>query len=80
MDLKAKTLIGVWAGWATIVLFGLSFWPFAGFLPPLAPTLSAAEVSAYYRAHTTGIRLGMVLMMFAGSLNCVFVGALAKFK
>jgi hypothetical protein len=33
--------IGAWSGFVTIVMFGLSFWPFAGFVPPLAPSLTA---------------------------------------
>lgn len=74
---KRSQLIGTWAGPITIILFGLSFWPFAGFLPPLPPTMTAAEVSAYYQEHTTGIRFGMILMMFAGCINCVFVGAIS---
>jgi hypothetical protein len=74
---KKSQLIGTWAGPLTIVLFGLSFWPFAGFLPPLSPTMPVADISAYYQEHATGIRFGMLLMMFAGSLNCVFVGAIS---
>ena len=74
---KTAQLIGTWAGPITIILFALSFWPFAGFLPPLSPTMTAAEVSAYYQQHTAGIRFGMVLMMFAGTLNCVFVAAIS---
>ena len=74
---KNAQLIGTWAGPITIVLFFLSFWPFAGFLPPLPATLTAAEVSAYYQQHTTGIRFGMVLMMFAGTINCIFVGVIS---
>lgn len=74
---KNAQLLATWTGPVTIVLFGLSFWPFAGFLPPLPATLTAGEVSAYYQQHANGIRLGMILMMFAGSLNCVFVAAIS---
>lgn len=74
---KNAQLLGTWAGPLTIILFGLSFWPFAGFLPPLPATMTAAEVAAYYQEHANGIRFGMILMMFAGSINGVFVGAIS---
>lgn len=74
---KNSQMLATWAGPITFILFGLSFWPFAGFLPPLPATLTAAEVTAYYSQHTNGIRFGMMLMMFAGTLNCVFVGAIS---
>lgn len=61
---KNSLLIGTWAGPITLVLFGLSFWPFAGFLPPLPATMTATEVSAYYQQHTTGIRRVMFFMMW----------------
>jgi hypothetical protein len=70
-------LIANWAGIGTIVLFGLSFWPFSDFLPPPSPSLTATQLAAFYQLHAPGIRFGMVLMMFAASLNCVFVAVIA---
>lgn len=76
MDTKSQ-LMGTWIGLASIILFGLAFWPFAGFLPPLSPSLSAAEVTTIFQNNPGGIRFGMMLMLFAGSLNCVFVAVVA---
>jgi hypothetical protein len=35
----------------------------AGFIPPLAPSASAAQIAAHYQSHATGIRLGAGLML-----------------
>jgi hypothetical protein len=74
---KESQLIGTWIGLATIVLFGMAFYPFAGFIPPLSPTLTSNQVAAYYQLHTNGIRLGMVFMEIAASTMCVFVAVVA---
>ena len=73
---QSSQMLGTWAGIATLITFGLSF-VVPGFLPPLAPSMSAAEAAAYFQQHTTGIRFGMILMMFAGSLFFFFVGVIA---
>ena len=72
----SSQMLGGWAGVATIVIFGLSF-IVPGFLPPLAPAMTAAEAAAYFQEHATSIRSGMILMMFAGSFNFFFVAAIA---
>lgn len=74
---KRNQLVGTWIGLASIILFGLAFWPWAGFLPPLSPSLTAAEVTEIFQSNTNGIRFGMILMMFAGSTNAVFVAVVA---
>jgi hypothetical protein len=45
------------------VVILLPAWYSMGFLPPVPPSLSAAEVAALYEEHRTGIRLGATLTM-----------------
>ena len=66
-----------WSGIAFTVLIGLGFAVLAGFLPPPAPSDTAAQTAQLFIEHKNGIRFGMILMMFAGSINCIFVGAIS---
>ena len=54
------------AGWV------VSFVLLARFIPPPSPGKSAAQVVAMFRAHTTAIRLGLVISMFACALLVPF--------
>jgi hypothetical protein len=66
-----------WAGLiATFVLF-LALWTLMDFLPPLAPSLDAAELAAIYRTNGTGIITGGILLMLAVSIYMPFFSALA---
>lgn len=56
-----------------VVLFGGII--AASMFPPFSPDSTAAETAAWYQEHTTGIRFGMVLMMF-GALMTAPWGAL----
>ncbi len=76
MNIKSQ-LIASWMGPVALALFGLSFWPFAGFIPLMSPALSAAEVAEYFQQHTNGIRFGMVLMNLAGAAFCVLIAGIA---
>jgi hypothetical protein len=49
----------------------------AGFLPPLAPALSATEVAAHYRDHTTGIRLGAGLIFLSSMFYAWFTAVIS---
>jgi hypothetical protein len=49
----------------------------AGFLPPLAPGLLAAEVAAYYQAHTTGIRIGAALIFLSSMFYVWFTAVIS---
>jgi hypothetical protein len=76
MNIKSQ-LAGTWVGLVFLIVFGLSLYPFAGFLPPSSPTLTQEQVAALFRENPNGIRFGMMLMMFAGCLMCVFVGVVS---
>lgn len=61
---------------ATFVMF-LAMWALMGFLPPLKPSLTAAELAAVYRSNGTGILVGGILLMLAASIYMPFFAALA---
>ncbi|MDO0929014.1 hypothetical protein QQY24_27740 [Streptomyces sp. TG1A-8] len=64
-----------------VILFGAGLYVAAGFIPPPSPSMSPAQVAAMYRDHTTGIRIGMVLAMYAAVLAVPWAAAVAtQFK
>lgn len=67
MNIRLQMLC-VWTGPAMIVGWLASFWPLGGFIPPPNPELTPNEVVARYLAHTTEIRLALVLSMLASAL------------
>lgn len=64
-------------GPAFAVLFTIGWWFIAGFVPPHAPLMSAAEVATAYSENTGGIRFGMLLAMFSASLTIPFAAVIA---
>jgi hypothetical protein len=49
----------------------------AGFLPPLSPGMSAAQVAAHYQAHTAGIRLGAGLIFLSSMFYIWFTAVIS---
>ncbi|WAJ43314.1 hypothetical protein OK015_19120 [Mycobacterium sp. Aquia_216] len=49
----------------------------AGFLPPLSPGMSAAQIAAHYRAHTSGIRLGAGLIFLSSMFYVWFTAVIS---
>jgi hypothetical protein len=49
----------------------------AGFLPPLSPSMSAAQVAAHYQAHTAGIRFGAGLIFLSSMFYVWFTAVIA---
>jgi len=69
---KRVQLWCVWAGPVFLVAYAIAFWGIAGFIPPPAPSSSAAHIAARYAEHRTGIRVGMLLGMIASFLIVPF--------
>lgn len=61
-------MAAIWSWPVCIVGAGLAFALGAGFIPPPSPAWSAPEVAAYFDAHRTGIRVGVLVAMFATAL------------
>lgn len=69
--------ICLWSGPLFVVIFFIGFWPVAGFMPPTAPMMSAADIAAFYQANTQMIRLGHVIIIGASGLMMPFVALIA---
>lgn len=65
-----------WSGVICVVLFFGAF-ALAGFIPPLSPSLPAEQVAAHYRDNTTGIRIGMDLMLLSGAFYAMFTAVMS---
>ena len=72
---KRTQLISIHSCWVFFVLFGLGWCVLAGFLPPPAPHDTALQVARQFRGNTTGIRVGMVIAIFAGAFLLPWGGA-----
>ena len=69
------------ATWSFAVYCGLGLLGFAvlaGFWPPPAEYLSAADIAAYFRDHDTAIRIGMVMMAAGAPFYLVWSAVLSK--
>ncbi|MDB5968368.1 MAG: hypothetical protein JWQ90_818 [Hydrocarboniphaga sp.] len=60
-----------------IVLFLIGWVGFAGFVPPRSPMEGADDIAQFYRANLLGIRIGMVLSIFASALLLPWGGAVS---
>lgn len=70
-------LIAAWAGPLFMVVLGIGFGLFAGYIPPTPPSDSAQEVADFYRDNTQLLRTGIVLTMLGGALLVPWVSVLA---
>ncbi|MBW8482661.1 hypothetical protein [Actinomadura parmotrematis] len=64
------------AGVFGLVLLG-AFVAFPGFLPPMSPRMSAAQVAAFYRDDTAMIRFSMILFDICGVMLVPFAMVIA---
>lgn len=60
--------------WSGVICVTLFFGAFvcASFVPPMSPALSVAQVTAHYQEHTTGIRVGMGMMLISSAFYALF--------
>ncbi|BBY28576.1 hypothetical protein GCM10023114_18970 [Mycolicibacterium sediminis] len=75
MATKGQRIL-LWTAPPAMALFALGFLTFPIFVPPLSPTMTPAEVAAFFAEHNTGI-LGVVILanLLAGSLVPLFAVA-----
>lgn len=66
-----------WSGIAFVALFLVGFWAFARFAPPPAPGDSARRIAERYTQNRDGIRIGLVVCMFASGLLCPWFAVVA---
>lgn len=70
-------LVCVWSIPLFILAYATSFVIVSGFVPPPAPSLTAAETAALFHDNATGIRVGQLLCMIFAALYmpwCAVVG------
>lgn len=58
-------------------LFFIGMGLLAGFIPPPSPADSAQEIAARFAENRSGIRVGLVLTMFASGLLCLYFAAIS---
>jgi hypothetical protein len=62
----------IWCWPVCVVVFGVVFAFVVGFVPPPSPALSAQQIAELYASNTTGIRIGVLVAMFASGLLLPF--------
>jgi hypothetical protein len=72
-------LFGAWCGPGYLLLLFVGWGAFAGFLPPVSPSRTAAEVAQIIQGNTNGIRIGMVLLMWSAGVFIFFAAAIGQF-
>ena len=70
-------LVCAWCAIAFAVVFTVGLWPFANFLPPMSPALSAAEIATIYRENTLPLRFGTLVMMTGAAFMIPFLAVTA---
>jgi hypothetical protein len=76
MNIRSQQ-IGVYCGWAFLVLFSLGFLLLAGFMPPPSPAASAVEIQQRFQDHTLRIRLGMLVCLFSSAIMLWWLATIA---
>lgn len=72
-------MFSAWCGIAYLVMLFVGWGGMAGFLPPSAPSKSAAQIAELYAADFTRIRLGMLMTMFAALVFIPFAAAMSHY-
>jgi hypothetical protein len=68
-----------WAGLAFTALFAIGLWPVAGLMPPPAPGMSPAQLSALLVEHGTRIRIGLQVCIVAATLFFPFTALISVY-
>jgi hypothetical protein len=76
MNTRAQQIC-TWCGPAMVLIWIVSFIFIARFIPPPRPDAPAGDTLAMFTEHATGIRIGLVLTLFASALLVPFSAAVA---
>lgn len=76
---RKTNLFGAWCGIIYLAMLFLGWFLIAGFFPLHQPAAGAEEIAAVFRNNQTGIRAGMVIVMWAAAIFLPFVAAVADF-
>jgi len=72
-------MFGVWCGIGYLAVVFIGWGAIAGFLPPTAPSATAAQIAALYHTDYTRIRIGMLVVMLAALVFIPFAAVVAQF-
>jgi hypothetical protein len=79
-SLRGKTrLFGAWCGLFYCVILLVGWWVIGGFFPLHKPSAGPEEIAAFFRDDVTGIRIGMVLVMWSAAVFLPFAATLADY-
>lgn len=76
MNIKTQIACAA-SGIAFIIFFTLGWITIAGLVPAPAPTLSAAEIAAFYGTNTGFVRFGLLLTMWSAALTIPWIAVIA---
>lgn len=71
-------MFSIWAWPASLTIFLIGFVGFAGFVPPPSPALTAQELADFFAGNLTGIRVGILIAMFAAALMLPFYAVISE--
>lgn len=77
--IRKTNLFGAWCGVAYCVLLFVGWWWVGGFFPLHEPSAGAEEIAAFFRGDVTGIRLGMVIVMWGAATFIPFTATMADY-
>ena len=72
-------LFGAWCGVFYVVGLLVGWWAIAGFFPLHKPSAGPEEIAAFFRANEMGIKIGMIMVMWASALFMFFVSTVSSF-
>lgn len=75
--IRKTNLFGAWCGVVYCVMLLVGWWVVGGFYPLHQPSAGAAEIGAFFRGDTVGIRIGMVMIMWGAAVFIPFTAAMA---
>jgi hypothetical protein len=76
---RSTGLFGAWCGVYYCALLFLGWWVVGGFFPLHEPSAGAEEITAFFRGDITGIRIGMIIVMWGAAVFLPFTAVLARF-
>jgi hypothetical protein len=75
---RRVSVVAIWSWPVCVVVFGVAFLFIVGFVPPPSPALSAQQIGDVFATNRTGIRIGVLVAMFASALLLPFLTAVSS--
>lgn len=71
--------IGFWCGLGFLVFIVAGLIPFAGFVPPPAPSLGHSELVSLFEGKLNSMRIAMICIMLAGGMYAISYALVARY-